>query len=226
MHEAVIFDLDGTLVDTLADIAFAMNQVLEELKLPVKKVEEYKDLVGNGIRELARLSLPDSIRTDPVIQSATNRVMELYSEYPVKFSLPYLGIANVLARLSFKGVHLAVLSNKPQILVSKIIQAFFPDINFSEVIGEIEGIPKKPDPASALAIAEKLRIRAENIIFAGDSEIDMLTAYNAGMIPLAVSWGYRSVAVLKSFSPFVIVDKVDDLERVIALCYNARTHAG
>ncbi|MCX7024095.1 MAG: HAD-IA family hydrolase [Spirochaetes bacterium] len=219
MRRAVIFDLDGTLVDTIADIAAIMNSVLASFGYPARPVEEFRTLVGNGIVELARASLPETERNEGKVRLAGAAMMAAYTRTPVSFSRPYPGVEAILSRLAADGIPFAVLSNKPDSLVARIATALFPDARFAVLRGECPGVPRKPDPAAALDIAARLGVAPGDTVFVGDSDVDVMTARNAGMIPISVSWGYRPRGTLEAAGPAAIADTVAELERAIRVCY-------
>jgi phosphoglycolate phosphatase len=198
-HKALlgaIFDLDGTLVDTLDDIADAMNTILMECQYPTHPAWDYKFLVGEGIYELSRRVLPPEANTDENINKFVQRFRELYNENWHAKSKPYSGVVELLQIMSDRGIQLAVLSNKPDSFCKKIVQWFFPNIPFKIVQGEIIGQPTKPDPFLALQIKESMGLESAEIAFIGDSGIDMQTAVNSGMTAFGVSWGFRPVREL------------------------------
>ena len=211
MRKAVLFDLDGTLVDTIPDIAAVMNAVLEELGFPPHPQKEYLAFVGWGSRELSRLSLPESARTEENIRAADRGMKTLYAKNPVARSRPYPGIKDALGALNRHGIGLAVLSNKPDELTQAVIEKLFPDIPFAVVRGGRDGVPNKPDPTSALAIARELSVDPQDCFFVGDSDVDMRTAVNARMIPTAVSWGYRGVDELKAAGAARVLMRPEEL---------------
>ncbi len=211
MKKAVLFDLDGTLVDSLPDIAAVMNAVLGDLGFPGHAPEEYKAFVGWGSRELARLALPERERTEERISAAEADMKRRYEAEPVARSRPYPGIPQALAALKRRGYSLAVLSNKPDAIVRPVVRMLFPGIRFSFVSGARDGVPHKPDPSAALEAARALGAESADCFFVGDSDVDMRTARNAGMVPVGVSWGYRGVEELKAAGASRVLDRPEDL---------------
>ncbi|MBT5873378.1 MAG: HAD family hydrolase [Candidatus Latescibacteria bacterium] len=188
---AVMFDLDGTLLDTIKDLADSMNAVLEKLHLPPHDVASYKYHVGDGIEILARRVLPDNRQDAQTIKLC---VEGMESEYEKRWyrSTAYKGIPELLTALSERSIPLTVFSNKPDVFTRKVISTLLPDWSFNRVVGALEGVPKKPDPAGALKIASDLDIAPESFLYVGDTNTDMQTAVAAGMYPVGVLWGFRS----------------------------------
>lgn len=187
---AVMFDLDGTLLDTITELADSMNTVLERLHLPVHDVASYKYHVGDGIEILARRVLPDDRQDEKTIKLC---IEGMESEYEQRWSrsATYNGIPELLTALSERSIPLTVFSNKPDVFTRKVISTLLPDWRFERVVGALEGIPKKPDPAGALKIASDLDITPESFLYVGDTNTDMKTAVAAGMYPVGVLWGFR-----------------------------------
>lgn len=211
MSKALIFDLDGTLVDTLEDITFCMNAVLSNLGFPSHSAKEYRAWVGWGSRELCRLSLPEESRTEDRIRTVDADLKKVYAADPVARSRPYPGIPEALQSLADRGVRLSVLSNKPDDITRLVLERLFPTIRFFRAFGARDGVPHKPDPAAALAIARDLAQAPGDCLFVGDSDVDMETAVRAGMVPIAVSWGYRDVGKLRAAGAARVLDKPSDL---------------
>jgi phosphoglycolate phosphatase len=195
-YSGVIFDLDGTLVDTLGDIAASMNQALKMNGFPELPVKEYRGKVGWGIRRLAFLALPEDARQEETAGRIASRAAALYAENPLVFSKPYPGIPELAAALGRKKIKTAVLTNKPDPVAQKVIAGLFPQGSFGAVQGEASGKPRKPDPACVWELLMELDLVPAGVIFMGDSEIDMETALSAGCFPLGVDWGYRSAEII------------------------------
>lgn len=191
-YNAVIFDLDGTLLDTLGDIANSMNRVLLDNRLPAHPVERYRYFVGEGVRRLAQQALPENSADDDLLNRCVKSFHEIYSQNWHATTQPYPGIPELLASLSGRPLKLAVLSNKPHDFTRLCVKRFFPDIRFHAITGNRQGVPPKPDPESAIQISESLNTPPERFIFTGDTAIDMKTAIGAGMFPVGVLWGFRS----------------------------------
>lgn len=193
MYKAVLFDLDGTLVDTLQDIAFAMNRALTMNGLPEHPLEAYRYLVGDGVKWLARRAVGER-------QELADKVLADYQAYYKDHNLdrskPYDGVREMLAALKWRGVKLCVFSNKPHADTCRVVKHFFPEAAFDVVRGQVEGVPVKPDPAGALLAAEEAGVAPEDFLYLGDTDVDMRCAHNAGMHPLGVTWGFRTAEEL------------------------------
>jgi phosphoglycolate phosphatase len=209
--KCVIFDLDGTLVDTIADIAEAMNHTLAGHGFPPVPTEDYKDFVGRGIRNLARLALPAAAREDRIIDAVTQDAIRRYAARPLVHSRPYGGIPEVVAELKRRKIKTAVLTNKPDPVAQLVVGGLFPPDAFNYVTGEKPGRPRKPDPASTWEILMKLDCTPRETIFMGDSEVDMETARRADCHALGVSWGFRARPVLEKAGADRIIDRPEEL---------------
>lgn len=189
-YKAVIFDLDGTLVNSIEDIADAMNTVLKSYNYPTHSYEAYKYFVGSGIRNLVIKALPENQRNDKKINTYFEAMMTVYSNQCVNKTKPYDGIIDLLNQLKLHNLKMSVLSNKADALTKKITLHLFPDY-FEPIFGlSIEGL-KKPNPIIALEICKTLKVLPEETIYVGDTAIDMQTATNANMLAVGVSWGFR-----------------------------------
>ena len=193
--KAVIFDLDGTLVNSLEDIADAMNNVLQNLGYPTHSYDDYQYFIGSGLRNLVRQSLPTLHNDKKNIDSCYDLMIEEYQDNCTLKTASYKGIIELLDHLISQNIKLAVFSNKSDALTKKITTALFPNY-FDPIVGlSIESL-KKPNPSEALEISKKLGLKTNEIIFVGDSGIDMQTATNANMFAVGVAWGYRPEAEL------------------------------
>jgi phosphoglycolate phosphatase len=191
-YRAVIFDLDGTLIDSLEDIADSMNMVLKAKGYPTHTYDAYRYFVGSGARKLVAIALPEEKRDDDTVNECHKLFKDIYDKnWDVK-TRPYPGIPEMLDRIAKLGIKASVLSNKPDDFTKRCVKKFLPDILFEIVLGMRENIPPKPDPAAALEIAAELKISPENFLYIGDTAIDMNTANNAGMFAVGVLWGFRS----------------------------------
>jgi len=190
-YQAVLFDLDGTLLDTIEDLTDSMNAVLERLGFPLHNIEEYKLIVGEGIDVLIKRSLPDSADLETVKKAIDMMKEEYGKRYKLK-TKPYPGIPELLDELVARKLSMSIFSNKPDEFTSKLVSKLFPAWHFDVVLGEGRGIPKKPNPEGALKIANQLNIKPEKFLYLGDTGIDMQTAKNAGMMGVGVLWGFRS----------------------------------
>ena len=188
---AVIFDLDGTLLDTLDDLADSMNRVLELNRLPQHPQGAYKYFVGDGIEMLVRRALPFQVASARELQRFVKEMKNEYAQRWLHRTRPYAGIPEMLAAFAAAGAAMAVLSNKPDEASQAIVKALLPDGAFQVVLGATPQRPKKPNPAAALEIAGRLGIPPAEFLFIGDTAIDMQTARAAGMFPVGVLWGFR-----------------------------------
>ena len=195
---AVLFDLDGTLLDSLEGIALAMNAVLAEQGWPTHSTSAYAIMVGNGIEEMVERASNPHQSDGETFNKLVVDYRRHYSQCWPQHSPPYAGIGELLAFLVKKNIALAVLSNKRDDFCKSMVAHFFPKIKLAEVRGVLPGIVQKPDPSAALAIAQKLAIAPESFLFLGDTDVDMQTACSAGMFAGGVAWGFRSVAELKT----------------------------
>ncbi len=210
-RQAVIFDLDGTLLDTLEDIADSLNRVFAEAGLPTHPVAAYRYFVGSGAEELAWRALPEEARTRERI---TGLVAGFQTEYRSGWNIktrPYPGIEGMLQRLRDNRVPTAVFSNKPQEFTRLAVEEYFPGYPFSAVIGQRDGVPLKPDPAGAEEIGKIFSLPAEEIIFLGDTGVDMETARRAGNFPVGASWGFRPVEELEKSGAGAIIDRPEEI---------------
>ncbi len=199
---AFLFDLDGTLVDTLADIAGAMNHTLARHGHPVHPLDAYREFIGEGVEHLVSRALPAAAQGELPAILADYRAY--YLQHLFDASAPYDGVPALLAALKAHGVPLAVLSNKNDVATVRLVEGLFPGV-FQLVRGERPGTPKKPDPTAALELARALGVAPGECAFVGDTAVDMRTAVNAGMLPVGVSWGLRPGELTASGAQHVIV---------------------
>lgn len=190
-YEAFVFDLDGTLVDSAADLGSSVNRVLEANGFPVHEICKYNNYIGDGAEMMVRRALPNENRDESTVKQCLEQFLEDYSENYSVLTKPYEGIPELLDTLTSKNLKLAVLTNKPCEISRKLVSEVLPAWYFEEVIGHKEGIPKKPDPGGALLIAKRLGIKTDKIVYLGDSGVDMKAANSAGMLPVGVLWGFR-----------------------------------
>jgi phosphoglycolate phosphatase len=196
IFEAVIFDLDGTLIDTIDDIGDAVNRVLSNKHFPTHTTSAYREFVGDGSRILIERALPESYRNADIIDACHKEYIEDYSQnYSVK-TKPYDGIPHLLDKLSENGLKLAVLSNKPDAITKACVKTFLSAWDFDVVSGQRDSVPRKPDPRGALETAQKMAIPPYRFLYLGDTAIDMKTAVSAGMFPVGVLWGFRPLKEL------------------------------
>ena len=204
-YKGIIFDLDGTLLDTLEDLADAANATLEHFGFPVHAKDSYRYFVGEGLKTLMQRIVPGTNATDDELNRYMKKFGEIYSQNWNVHSAPYQGVSEMIASLSAAGLQLAVLSNKPHGFTEICVETFFPEKPFVYVYGQREGIPKKPDPAGALELAEKMGLGVEEILYVGDTSTDMKTGNSAGMKTIGVEWGFRERAELEENNAWKIV---------------------
>lgn len=215
MVKLIIFDLDGTLLNTIADLANSTNYALSYCGFPVHNEKEYNFFVGNGINKLFERALPEGEKTKDNIRKVREQFLLYYDKHNTDFSTPYPGVSSLLKSLESKGISLAVASNKYQAATSKLVNYFFPDISFIEVLGQRDGITPKPDPAIVYDILAAANVKKEEVLYVGDSGVDMQTAKNAGIVSVGVTWGFRPRAELETFSARYIVDSAEDILSIL-----------
>ena len=215
MKKLVIFDLDGTLLDTIADLAMATNYALKQLGYPTHDMETIRTFVGNGINKLLERSLPTDKQIEANVMNMRMYFVPYYDAHNADLSAPYPGIVSLLEALQQKGLMLAVASNKYQEATCKLVSQYFPTISFVEVLGQREGIPVKPDPSIVSDILTKANVSPEETLYVGDSGVDMQTAINAGVDAVGVTWGFRPRAELEGFCPKGLIDKAEELLRFV-----------
>ncbi len=197
MIKAVIFDLDGTLVNTISDLAASVEKALSEFGYPSHTTEEYTSYVGNGTYKLIERSLPADTDKN-IVEAVHARFGEIYSQHYCDTSLPYEGITELLDLLVSRGAAICVNSNKPDTFTKEIIAKLFPMYTFDHVVGQRDDVPKKPDPASELDIISSLGLDGSEVLHIGDSDVDIFTAHNAGIKALGCAWGFRPKETLIS----------------------------
>ncbi|MFP5220756.1 MAG: HAD family hydrolase [Acidobacteriota bacterium] len=206
---AVIFDLDGTLLNTLEDLADAGNATLKAFGYPEHPVESYKQFVGDGVGMLVRRAMPaEHMDAYPRV---LERMREEYAKHLDCKTKPYPGIMQLLKALASQGIALCVLSNKPEQFCQANMIQFFGGVRWAAIVGESAAIPRKPDPAGALAIAKRLGLAPEEFMFVGDSPMDVACALNAGMTPVGVTWGFRGRDTMEEAGAKLFIDKPEEL---------------
>ena len=215
MKKLVIFDLDGTLLNTIADLAEATNQALEKLNFPTHSQEAYFHFVGNGIAKLFERALPPTVRTSRNIQKMRELFVPYYDKHNIDQTAPYKGIKPLLRKLSERKIKLAVASNKYQIATEKLIAHYFPEIPFVAICGQQEGIPTKPNPLLIQHIINQANVTTSDTLYVGDSDVDMQTAQNAGVESCGVLWGFRSREELAAYHPILLAEKPEDILRIL-----------
>ncbi|MFZ5584588.1 MAG: HAD family hydrolase [Thermodesulfobacteriota bacterium] len=212
-YRAVLFDLDGTLLDTLADLADAANRMLADLDLPGHPQDAYRYFIGEGVEKLVERALPAQRRDPATLAAAIARLREHYArDWAVK-TRPYPGVRELVAALARRGLIQVVLSNKPDDFTRLMVAHYFPEKPFVVVRGALAGVAKKPDPAAALAIAADLGLMPAEFLYLGDSAIDMQTATRAGMHAVGAAWGFRTCQeLLENGARHVIAAPLDLLQ--------------
>ncbi len=211
--KAAIFDLDGTLLNTLEDIADSTNAVLKRLGFPQHDYDTYKYFVGDGIEKLVRRTLPEEKREEGFITQCVTAMREEYRKRWRNKTQPYQGIPSLLDALKERGVKMAVLSNKPDDFTKMTVKALLSQWHFEAVWGADSRVPKKPDPTAAVQIARDLDIPAREFLFVGDTGVDMETALAATMYPVGVLWGFRKAdELIASGARMLLKEPMDLLE--------------
>lgn len=214
--KGIIFDLDGTLIDSLADIATAANAVLEQFGFAVHPIQDYRIFVGDGVNVLMERIVPGQELTD---EFKIKFLLAWKKEYSKQWNVqtrPYDGILDLINELKKGGYRLGVLSNKPQEFTQACVAEFFESDLIKPVWGLCEDRPKKPDPKGALEMASEWGLAPDEILYVGDTSTDMQTAVNAGMWPLGVSWGFRSKQELLAHGARSIIDHPMDLMKIVS----------
>jgi phosphoglycolate phosphatase len=210
-HRAVLFDLDGTLLNTLQDVAGSVNKGLAELGFLQHTTETYKTLIGDGRDVLVRRALPAEHRDDTTAQKLLDLVNADYAIHWADHTRPYPGIPELLDALTAKDIKITVLSNKADDLTNMCVTKLLSRWRFALVAGSRPSVPNKPDPAGTLQIAKQLDINPAEFLYLGDSDIDMKTAVGAGMYPIGARWGFRSEKELLSAGAKVVIKKPEEL---------------
>lgn len=216
MYKACIFDLDGTLTDTLESLTYSVNKTLEELKLPSITMDQCRQFVGNGAKVLIELTLKASGDEELTLMDlATDTYARVFSENCTYHVKPYDGILSMLDQLKEKGIKSAVLSNKPHNQTLDVVRTFLGKDRIECANGQREGIPRKPDPAGVFETMENLNVSKEETLYIGDSDVDMKTGKRAGVTTIGVTWGFRSREVLEEAGADYIIDRPEELLELI-----------
>jgi phosphoglycolate phosphatase len=213
---AVIFDMDGTLLNSLQDLADSMNRVLRQAGYPDHPLDAYRYYVGDGVEELARRALPEPNRDVQTVARIKRAMQEEYAHHWADRTGPYPGITALLQTLSERRVPMAILSNKPDLFTRQMGEHFFRRWHFDAILGASDSTPRKPDPEGALAICRQWACRSEEVLYAGDTGTDMLTARRAGMFAVGVLWGFRDRRELLENGAQALVRKPRELLRFLA----------
>lgn len=215
--QLVIFDLDGTLLNSIGDLAASTNYALKNNGYPQHELPEYRYFVGNGITKLIERALPEDARDEKTVMRLRGEFVTYYQVHKTDLTHPYEGIPELLKKLHAAGIKLAVASNKYQQGTEELIAHFFGDELFSVVLGQRENVPTKPDPTIIHEILSQTGVSAENTLYVGDSGVDMQTAKNGSLTSIGVSWGFRSREELKENQASHIVDQPDEIAKIAGL---------
>ena len=212
MTKLIIFDLDGTLIDTRTDLANACNYALRKCGFPERRLEEYNMLVGRGIDNLFRGAMPSEEANDENVAKLRSIFVPYYNEHSCDFTRPYDGIIEMLEELDAKNIHLAIASNKYQEGTEQLAKKFFGKFKFVKILGQREGKAIKPDPTIVSEAMEGVPgISRDQVIYVGDSNVDMQTGLNAEVKTIGVTWGFRSREELEAYSPFALINHPSDI---------------
>ena len=211
--DTAVFDLDGTILDTLCDLRDSVNFALSKNGLPNRSTEEIRAFVGNGIRLLIERSVPRNTEEE-IVDRCFSDFKAHYKENSANLTKPYDEIINVLNELKSKGVKIAVVSNKADFAVQGLMLRYFPDI-FHFAVGEREGVRRKPSPDSVFTAMKFLNADKNKTVYIGDSDVDIETARNSGIPCIAVTWGFRDKEVLEKLNPEYIIDKPSQITEII-----------
>ena len=217
MKKLIIFDLDGTLLNTIDDLAIATNHALAENGYPTHAVEAYNLFVGNGINKLFERALPEEARTLENVLRIRASFIPFYDAHKLDLTRPYDGIPELLKLLHNNGLQLAIASNKYQLATEKLVNYYFAETPFVAVFGQRDNVPIKPDPTVVEDIRRLANAEQAETLFVGDSGVDMLTAQQAGVTAVGVTWGFRSAEELRTYNPDYLVTKPDDIRLLLGL---------
>lgn len=216
--KAVIFDLDGTLTDTLADLTNSVNYALSQLGFPQRSAEEVRSFVGNGVRRLINLSVPFGT-AEKICEECLGVFKTHYEKNSCVKTKPYDGAIKVLETLKNKGIKTAVVTNKVHWAAEKIVRHFFDGL-IDVTVGQVDGLAQKPEPDGIFFVLEQLGIAKENAVYVGDSEVDCITAHNAGMPCIGVAWGFRDREILKKNGADYIISEPQEILNCVYLSNN------
>lgn len=207
--KAIIFDLDGTLLDTLEDLKNAVNAALLHCDMPERTLDEVRNFVGNGIRNLMKRAVPDG-ENNPRFEEAFSFMKEYYDIHCKENTRPYAGIMDLLDELKAQGYIMAIVSNKVDSAVKELSKEHFSSY-MTAAIGEMEGVARKPAPDTVIKALKECDVEAEDAIYVGDSDVDIATAKNSGLKCISVSWGFRDTQFLMEHGATTIIDKPGEL---------------
>ncbi len=211
MTKLIIFDLDGTLLDTREDIANACNWALKMCGCPERRLDEYNMLVGRGIMNLFRGALPPDQRTDDMVMKMKNHFVPYYNEHIEDRTRPYPGIIAMMDVMAGRGISFAVASNKYQEGTEALVKKYFGAYNFVCILGQREGKPIKPDPEIVNEAMTAAGVSLEETVYCGDSDVDMQTGANAGVRTVGVTWGFRTREELSAYDPWLLAENADEI---------------
>ena len=213
-YKAIIFDLDGTLLNSLTDIADSVNIVLEKYNFPIHSINDYKLFIGNGIEKLIERALPDNISNDDFEKYLTE-IKSIYEKNQINKTKAYDGILEMLKTLNKKSVSINILSNKPIDFTKMVVNHFLKEIKFDNVLGARKNIPKKPNPQAVLEIIKNLKLNKKEVLYVGDTGTDMKTAKNAELTSIGVLWGFRDEKELKENGANYIINSPSEILKFI-----------
>lgn len=213
MKKIVIFDLDGTLLNTLDDLADSTNFALSKFNYPTRTIEEVRQFVGNGVAKLIERAIPEG-KNNPNFEKCLAIFKENYAQNMYNKTAPYNGISDMLANLKSKGLKIAVVSNKFDLAVKELCQKYFNGyIDFAAGENEAAGIKKKPAPDTVLEVLKEFNLKPDEAIYVGDSDVDIMTAKNSDMPCISVTWGFRDEKFLLSYGATILIDSPDEIYR-------------
>lgn len=214
--DGIVFDLDGTLIDTLEDLKDSVNFALAKFNFPSRSLDEIRSFVGNGVKRLVYLSVPEGT-SEETSEECLNIFKEHYKGNSRNKTAPYAGINEMLEKVNENGYKTAVVTNKIQDAAIEIIRSFFGD-KIDVIIGQVDGVAQKPEPDGVWLALEKLGVSKGNAVYVGDSEVDCMTAHNAGIPCIGVTWGFRDRSVLEENKAEFIIEKPEEIFEVLTNC--------
>ncbi len=216
MPKLIIFDLDGTLLNTIEDLANSVNYALQSYNFPTHPLEAYNLFIGNGVNKLLERALPEDKRNPDFVSMLKVEFIKHYFAHAEEFTKPYNGISELLSRLQAEGYQLGVASNKVHDATVQLVDKFFPEIKFTAVFGQREGYPVKPNPGILEEIIELAQVEKSDVLYVGDSGVDVATAYNAKVPFSGVLWGFRPRKELEEVGATRFAETTEELYRLIS----------